>query len=114
MKYDITGRHLDVTDALRTHVETELDKIKPAFDGKHASAHIVMEVERGRSRCDVTVNWKNDVLTAQTVDSDMYNSISLTLGKIEKQARKHKDKIIDKSHKAVKVSTLVTDDEIEA
>lgn len=114
MKYDITGRHLDVTDAIRAHVESQLEKIEPAFDGKPAKAHIVIEVERGRSRSEVIVNWRSDVLTAETIDSDMYNSISLTLDKIEKQARKLKSKIIDKSHKAVKVSTLVSDDEIAA
>jgi putative sigma-54 modulation protein len=111
MKYDITGRHLDVTDALRAHVESHLKKIEPVFEGKPAKTHIVIEVERGRSKSEIIVNWRNDVLTAETVDGDMYNSISLTLDKIEKQARKLKDKIIDKSHKAVKVSTLAPDEE---
>ncbi|MBP6003241.1 MAG: ribosome-associated translation inhibitor RaiA [Pyrinomonadaceae bacterium] len=108
MKFDITGRHMDVTPAIKAHVDTQLAKIDGAFDGKPANAHVVIEVERGRHRSEITINWRNDVITANTVDADMYNSISLTVDKIEKQARKLKEKIIDKSHKAQKVATLPT------
>ena len=44
MKYDITGRHLEVTPALRAHVETQLEKAEGAFEGKPATAHVVIEV----------------------------------------------------------------------
>jgi len=106
MKFDITGRHIDVTPALRAHVEAQFSKIETLFDGIPANAHVIIEVERGRSRSEVVVNWRSDVLTAASVDPDMYNSLSATIDKIEKQARKLKEKIVDRSHKAVKVTTL--------
>ena len=112
MKYDITGRHLEVTPALRAHVETQLERAEGAFDGKPATAHVVIEVERGRNRAEVVINWRNDVIKAETIDGDMYNAISMTIDKVEKQARKLKEKIVDKSHKAVKVTTLGTDEEV--
>lgn len=111
MKYDITGRHLEITPAIRAHVETHLDKAEGAFDGKPATAHVVIEVERGRHRSEVVINWHNEVLKAETIDGDMYNSISMTIDKIEKQARKLKEKIVDRSHKATKVTTLGTDED---
>ncbi len=111
MKYDITGRHLDVTPAIRAHLEAQLAKVEETFEGKPAHAHVVIEVERGRSRSEMTVKWHNEVLTADTVDADMYNSISSTVDKIGKQARKLKDKIIYKSHKAAKVTTLSAKDD---
>lgn len=114
MKYDITGRHLEVSEPLRAHVEAQLKKIEGAFDGKPANVHVIIEVERGRNRSEVVINWRNDVLKAESLDSDMYNSISATFEKIEKMARKLKDKIVDKSHKASKVSTLPTNDEVAA
>jgi putative sigma-54 modulation protein len=52
------------------------------------------------------VKWRNEVLTAQTMVDDMYQSLSKTIDKIEKQALKIKNKIIDKHHKAKKVSTI--------
>ncbi len=100
MKIEFTGRHIEVTPALRTHVEDHFDKIETLFDGKPAKIHIIIEVERGRHRSEAIVNWRNDVLTAESEHSDMYQSLTQTIGKIEKQARKLKDKVIDKSHKA--------------
>ncbi len=112
MKFDITGRHIDVTPALRAHVEAQFSKIDTLFEGKPADVHVIIEVERGRHICEIVVNWRNDVLAATTEDSDMYNSISTSVDKIEKQARKLKEKIVDKSHKATKFATLEVNDDL--
>ena len=106
MKFDITGRHIDVTPAIKAHVESHFAKLDKIFAGKPAKAHVIIEVERGRHHSEIVVNWRNDVLTAATSDADMYNSLSLTIDKIEKQARKLTEKVIDKSHKASKFTTL--------
>lgn len=106
MKIDYTGRHIDVTDGIRNHTEQQFARIEPLFDGKTANAHIIIEVERGRHRSEAVVKWRNEVINAQSVDDDMYHSISLTVDKIEKQARRLKEKIVDKSHKATKASRL--------
>lgn len=106
MNIDITGRHIDVTPALKAHIEEQFEKIEHLFDGRPPKAHVIIEVERGRHRSEVVMNWRNDVFTAESDNSDMYQSLSLTIGKIEKQARKLKDKVIDKSHKATKASII--------
>ena len=110
MNFEYTGRHIDVTPALRTHAEEHFGRIGHLFDGKPAKAHIILEVERGRHRAEVIVNWRNDVLTASTSLQDMYQSLSQTIDKIEKQALKLKNKVIDKHHKAAKKSTIVPPD----
>ncbi len=110
MKLEFTGRHIDVTSALRSHVEEHFDRLNHIFDGKPAKAHVIIEVERGRHRSEIIVKWRNDILTANTSVSDMYQSLSQTIAKIEKQALKLKKKVIDKSHKAKKVSTITSPD----
>lgn len=100
MNFEFTGRHIEVTPALRTHVEDHFEKIDHLFDGKPAKAHVIIEVERGRHRSEIVINWRNEVLTANSSHADMYQSLTLTIGKIEKQARRLKDKVIDKSHRA--------------
>ena len=107
MNFEFTGRHIEVTPALKAHVEDHFEKIAHVFDGKPAKAHVIIEVERGRHRSEIVINWRNEVLTAESSISDMYQSLSQTIGKIEKQARRLKDKVIDKSHKATKAA-LVT------
>ncbi|MCD9187379.1 MAG: ribosome-associated translation inhibitor RaiA [Pyrinomonadaceae bacterium] len=108
MKYEYTGRHIDVTPALKSHVEEHFDRIGHLFNGKPAKAHVVIEVERGRHRSEIIVKWRNDVLTANATSPDMYKSLSQTIAKIEKQALKLKNKVIDKKQKAVKVSAVST------
>ena len=106
MKIEFTGRHIEVTPALKQHVEEQFGRLGSLFDGKPAKAHVIIEVERGRHRSEVVLNWRNEVLTATSSNADMYQSLSLTIGKIEKQARKLKDKVIDKSHKAKRVAAV--------
>ena len=106
MKFEYTGRHIDVTPALKTHVEDHFSRINHLFDGKPAKAHVIIEVERGRHRSEIIVKWRNDILTANSSVNDMYQSLSQTIAKIEKQALKLKNKVIDKSHRARKVSSI--------
>lgn len=111
MNFEYSGRHLAVTPALQEHVEQHFDRIKELFDGKPANTHVIIEVERGRHRAEIVVKWMNEVLTANSEDSDMYKSLSMSIDKIEKQARRLKDKIIDKSHKATKAALIQAETE---
>jgi putative sigma-54 modulation protein len=106
MKFEYSGRHIEVTPALRTHVEGHFKRIEHIFRGKPIKAHVIIEVERGRHRSEIVVNWRNDVLTATTRNSDMYRSLSESIDKIEKQALKLKNKVIDRSHRAVNVGAI--------
>ena len=45
-------------------------------------------------------------MTANTTEADMYQSLTRTIDKIEKQALKLKNKITDKHHRAKKVTTV--------
>ena len=86
MKFEYTGRHIEVTPALRSHVEQQFKRINHLFDGNSTKAHVVIEVERGRHRSEIIVNWRNETLTATSRLSDMYQSLSQSVAKIEKQA----------------------------
>jgi putative sigma-54 modulation protein len=106
MKFEYTGRHIEVTPALRSHVEEHFSRINHLFNGSATNAHVIIEVERGRHRSEIVVNWRNEVLTAATSLSDMYKSLSQTISKIEKQALRIKNKVIDKHHRAKKVGAV--------
>ncbi len=108
MKFEYTGRHIEVTPALRSHVEEHFDRINHLFDGADNKAHVIIEVERGKYRSEIVVKWRNEVLNATTSVSDMYKSLSQSIAKIEKQALKLKNKIIDKHQKAEKLGAIPT------
>ena len=106
MKFEYTGRHIDVTPALRSHVEEHFSRINHLFNGSATKAHVIIEVERGRHRSEIIVNWRNEILAATTRLSDMYQSLSQTIDKIEKQALRIKNKVIDKHHRAKGVGAV--------
>ena len=106
MKFEYSGRHIEVTPALRSHVEGHFKRIEHIFGNKPIRAQVIIEVELGRHRSEIIVNWRNDALTATTLNSDMYKSLSQSIDKIEKQALKLKNKVIDRSHRAVKAGTV--------
>lgn len=106
MKFEYTGRHIEVTPALRSHVEEHFERLNHLFDGNNTKAHIIIEVERGKHRSEVILTWNGEVMTATSSVSDMYKSLSQTIDKIEKQVLKLKNKIKDKHQKVQKVSTI--------
>jgi ribosome hibernation promoting factor len=114
MNFEFTGRHIEVTPALRAHVEEHFQKIEHLFDGKPATAHVIIEVERGRHRSEIIMNWRNEVLTANSSVSDMYQSLTQTITKIGKQASRLKEKVIDKSHKATKAAVITAPADTDA
>ena len=99
MNFEYTGRHIEVTPALRSHVENHFEKIRHLFDGNGTNAHVIIEVEKGRHRAEIILKWRDHVLTANSTVSDMYQSLTQTIDKIEKQALRLKKKVIDQHQK---------------
>jgi putative sigma-54 modulation protein len=109
MKFEYTGRHVEVTPAIRRHVEEHFSKLDQIFDDSTASAHIIIEVEKNRHMGEVLLHWREHTLTARDTNADMYQALSRAISKIEKQAVKLKKKIIDRKQSAQPLSTLAPD-----
>src|SRR4028118_2311192 len=109
MIFEYTGRHVEVTEALRRHVEEHFSKLDRIFDDSTARAHIIIEVEKNRHMGEVLLHWREHTLTARDVNADMYQALSRAISKIEKQAVKLKKKIIDRKQSAQPLSTLAPD-----
>ena len=116
MDFEYTGRHVDVTPALRAHVEDHFQKIDHIFNDTTARAHVIIEVEKNRQIGEVLVHWRDHTLTATDTNADMYLALTRAIGKIEKQALKLKKKIIDRKQGAKRVSSVAPepDGQVEA
>ncbi len=112
MKFEYTGRHIEVTPAIRSHVEKHFERLKHLFNGQEVKAHVIIEVVRGRHRAEIILKWRDHLLTATSTLSDMYQALSKTIEKLEKQALKLKNKVIDKHHKAKKTSQVAPREEV--
>ena len=100
MEFEYTGRHIDVTPAIRAHVEDHFQKLEHIFNDSTARAHVIIEVEKNRQIGEVLVHWREHTLTATDTNADMYQALTRAIAKIEKQALKLKKKIIDRKQGA--------------
>ena len=93
MQLSITGRNLEVTEALRTYAAEKLGKVKKFLDGITA-AHVILSVEKYRQIAEVTLHVRDLTIRAEESTPDLYSSINLVVDKIERQIRRHKERII--------------------
>jgi putative sigma-54 modulation protein len=106
MRIEVTGRHLEVTQAIRAHVETELTKLSNMFPEDAAHAHFVVNVEKNRQKAEIVLMIGERALTATTADKDLYLAISRVVQKVEKQALRLKEKRVDRRHSAKKTAEV--------
>lgn len=95
MQISITGRHMELTDALRDHTQARLEKLNAEFP-RLQSASVVLDVEKHRQMAEVVVHAPNHVVVdAKDETSDMYASIDSAIDKATKQLRRIRDKMVD-------------------
>ena len=107
MDFEYTGRHIDVTPALRAHVEEHFGKIGQLFENATtARAHVIIDVVKNRHIAEILLHWREHTLTARDTNADMYQALTRCIDKIEKQALKLKKKIIERKQDAVPLSAV--------
>ena len=100
MNVEITGRHIIITAAIRNYVLKRLRKFSRIF-GDSISFHVILDVEKGRQSAEILLKSNFLDLTGKGETDDLYASVLLALEKLERQALKHKSKIIEtKRHRA--------------
>ena len=117
MKFEYTGRHVDVSPAIRRHVEDHFKKLDHIFNGDTTlTTHVVIDVEKNRQIGEIIVYWRDHTLTAKDTNVDMYMALTRAMAKIEKQAVKLKKKIIDRTQGARSTASVAPhpDGQIEA
>ena len=91
MRIEITGRHIDITPAIRDFTEDKLKKLERWID-EILETHVVLSVEKHRHIAEIVLRARTRTFTGTDATGDMYASIGNAADKIEKQARKLKDK----------------------
>jgi len=92
MNITVTGRHMEMTEALKAYIETGLKKIETHFD-KVLEADVVLDVEKHRHIAEVNLHANGVRIHGREVSGDMYASVDAVMAKLEKQIRKYRDRI---------------------
>jgi len=91
MQVSITGHHVEVTEAMKQHVEEKISKIKRHFDNV-TDIHVILTVEKLEQKAEATVQISGAKLFADDVQEDMYAAIDNMVDKLDRQIIKHKEK----------------------
>src|SRR5216117_2468817 len=89
MDVEYTGRHYEVTPAIRKSVETGLAKIRKILGDKFDSK-VILAIEKHRHKAEITISPRNGPLVGVAQAGDMKSAINQAIDHLEKQAVKYK------------------------
>jgi putative sigma-54 modulation protein len=93
MRLELTGRHVEITPALRRLVEGKLSKLERLLNDHAVSAHAVLTREKHRHRTDVTLHARGEKFLHGVGDTAAWaTSVAHAIEKICQQAMRVKGK----------------------
>ncbi|MFO7581515.1 ribosome hibernation-promoting factor, HPF/YfiA family [Guyparkeria sp.] len=93
MQIDITGHHVDVTEAMKSHVHDKFTRLERHFD-KLVDIHVILTVERKElQKAEANLFVSGQDMHAEAITDDMYASIDAMVNKLDRQIVKHKEKL---------------------
>jgi len=96
MQVSLSGHHVEITDSMRNYVNEKVGRLDRHFD-QALDIHIVLTVEKLRHKAEATLHVSGSNLHADDVREDMYAAIDGLVDKLDRQGKRHKEKM--KSHR---------------
>lgn len=105
MSITVTGRKMNVTDALRQYAEEKIGNSMKIMDIDPLDAEVVLSVKKNPSialpcKCEVTIHTKGHVVHVEESEQDMFAAIDVSAAKVLRQLRKYKTRVIDRKVRA--------------
>ncbi|SOC15063.1 ribosome hibernation-promoting factor, HPF/YfiA family [Rhodobacter maris] len=96
MRYQISGKQLDVGEALQTHVKTELGETVDKYMQRPTDAAVVFSRTAHEYVCEITVHLSTGLnASAAGRAGDVYAAFEACREKMDKQLRRHKRRLKD-------------------
>lgn len=114
MNITISGHHIEVTPAIREHIQSKLERIMRHFD-QVIDITVTITVDKlkekeKRHKADINLHVPGKDIHVESMAHDLYAAIDLLMDKLDRQVIKHKDKIQDHKHDPVKHMPVVLAD----
>ena len=110
MKFNIHGKNIDVTDSIRSYVESKIGRLDKYFKDTDLTATVNLRVRGKEQIVEVTIPANKVVLRAEEKHVDLYAAIDLVSDKLERQIRKNKTK----ARKNLKQTIIFNDFEVDS
>ncbi|MGE4169185.1 MAG: ribosome-associated translation inhibitor RaiA [Candidatus Margulisiibacteriota bacterium] len=96
MKILVRGHHVSITKPLKDYAEKKAQKVFKFFENIQdvvIELNYVEGVEEKRQVASATVHAAGKIIRAQEASKDLYASIDILIEKVQKQLKKHKEKL---------------------
>ena len=94
MQIKITGKHIDTGEALRNHVENNIEASISKYFERGAETNIIFSKQGHFFRADCTIHLDSGLLIKSSGDNDdIYACFDTALQKAEKQLRRYKRRL---------------------
>ena len=96
MRYQISGRQIDIGEALQTHVQNEMNEVLGKYTGRPTDANVIFSKSAHEFVCEATVHLSTG-LTAQAKAhaTEIYSAFDKCNEKLDKQLRRYKRRLKD-------------------
>ena len=92
MQINLSGHHVEITTPLREYVNSKMERLERHFD-QVTDIHVVLGVEKLRHKAEATMHISGGDIFADSVEENMYAAIDGLVDKLDRQLKKHKEKI---------------------
>src|SRR5512142_986328 len=97
MNLNLTGRHLEITPAIREHVVSKLDKVKRHFDNV-IDVNVILSVDKLQQKAEASLHLSGKTVIAEAVNENLYAAIDTLIESLDRQVLKHKEKNAARRH----------------
>ena len=96
MRFQVSGKQIDIGQALRTHVEAELGAVAQKYAGRPTDAIVIFSRSAHEYSCEAIVHLSTGLSAqAKAHDTEIYGAFDKCCDKMEKQLRRYKRRLKD-------------------
>ncbi|GAA6200765.1 ribosome-associated translation inhibitor RaiA [Aquicoccus sp. SU-CL01552] len=96
MRYQISGKQIDIGTALQTHVKSELNEAVKKYAERPTDANVIFSRNAHEYVCEATVHLSTGLnATAKARANEIYAAFDACRDKMEKQLRRYKRRLKD-------------------
>ena len=96
MRYQITGKHIDIGEALQTHVQNELTTVLQKYSQRPTDATVVFSKSAHEFVCEANVHLSTGLTAAAKAHAnEIYAAFDACAEKMDKQLRRYKRRLKD-------------------
>ncbi|PJE80848.1 Ribosome hibernation promoting factor [invertebrate metagenome] len=95
MQVNISGCHVEVTEALYDYVVKRLERLKSRCDGI-TNVQVTLSIEKLTHKAEMSLHVRGAHINATAESDDMYAAIDQLSDKLDRQLIKHKEKTLNR------------------